>query len=138
MKVGEFVPSATTLESVVKVEPMAGLVGKRLALVVVSGGTAGDGAEEHGATILDLLGRGGVGDREVAVAEDTAGEVLEVDIESAVVALVERGLHSGLALVVEPRGVGGAGRPEEVERDTSGGIALVEDIELLNQLVMCR
>lgn len=137
MNAGGSIPSATTLESVVKVEPMAGLVGKRLALVVVGGATAGDGAMENGATILDLLGSGGVGDGEVAVSEETTSEVLEVDVEGAVVALVERGLHSGLGLVVEPRSVGGAGRPEEVERDTGGGIAGIEGSELLDQSVMC-
>jgi hypothetical protein len=109
---------------------MTSLVGKRATKVVVGRGTAGNrGGKDRAAVGADGRG-GGAGDGEVAVAEEAAGEVLEIDVEGVVSALAESGLHGGLALVVVPGTVGGASDLDEVEGDAGGGVVGVQDIKL--------
>lgn len=127
-------PSAATLESVVKVEPVTSLVSESAALVVRSGRTTRNRGRKHRAAVeRDIRGRG-VRLGEVAVAEKTTREVLEVDVEGVVAALAEGLLHGSLGLVIVPGAVGGAGDALEDERDTGGGVVGVEDIELFRAL----
>lgn len=109
---------------------MASLVGESATLVVVGRGTAGDGGGKDRAAVGPDGGSRGGGHGEVAVAEETAREVLEVDVEGVVTTLAEGGLHGGLSLVVVPGSVGGTGDGLESEGDTGGSVIGVEDIKL--------
>lgn len=113
----------------VDTKPMANLVGSGKSKVVVGCGASGDAAEKDGATIAEEC-VGIAGNREIAVSEKTTSETLDIDIESLVVTLAESPLHAKLIGVVEPIGVGGAGRSKKVERDTSRSEAFIHDIKL--------
>jgi hypothetical protein len=66
------------------------LLGQCAALVVVGCGTARDRTAQNGTAVRRDGIRARVALREVAVAQETVGQVLEVDIERAVVSLAER------------------------------------------------
>lgn len=113
---------------------MANLVGGGKSQVVGGSAASGNRAEEDRATVVKEV-FGVVDIREVAVSEKTTTETHEVHVESLVVTLAESPLHAGLITISEPASVGGAVRAKKVERDARGGVALVQDFQLLLQRV---
>lgn len=128
--------AALALEDVVDTEPVTDFVHGSQSLVVVGGITAGKRACEVDAAVEDQVGGGGVGEREVAEAEQAAAKVgKEVEVEVGVGALLEGLLHlslGGAALAgggpgVVDSDVDGDG----VEGDAHGRVGIVHHRHLL-------
>ena len=124
--------AALPLKNMKEAKPMPDLVRRRAALVVVRHAAAGHAAGEDVATVLVVgaAAGGGVGG-EVADAEEAAAEVgEEVDVEAAVGAFAQGGLHLRVVVARGPVVVYGEVRGDEGEGDAAWSIRAVEDCEL--------
>jgi len=94
--------AASTLECVVKSEPVTDLVGSSLSLVVVSLASTGHrGAQDAASIVVKVVAAGGSSNWEVAVSQVAHG-FHEVKIEIFVGSLAESLLHGELGSISSP------------------------------------
>ena len=136
--------AAITLKDMQQPEPVARLVHRRLALVVLGHGAVGHRAGLDVAPVVDVDGRrdgpaaaAAAADarRQRALPQDAARQVrLEVDVQGRVGALAQRLLHRevvGVGGAERPSVVDGPGQVGERELDVVGVVDLVERVHLV-------
>lgn len=126
------VARASSLEGMVQTEPVADLVGGRVAEVVVGQRAAGQGVVEDGAAVVvPVVGLGRDRGREVAVAQSVAEVLEDVQVQVFVGSLAQGLLHGELGAVDGPVAVDGVVGTLEGELDVVRGVGLVEGGDLV-------
>jgi len=126
---------------VVEPDPVPGLMSQGASKVEGSHGTSRKGRVEHNDTIV--LGVGRVVSGEGGVTEETRGvtgrETDGIDVKRVGGSLSESVLHLGLlggvwSGLVEPAGVHGPGGVHQLEAETSAGVILIQNVDLIGDL----